>query len=321
MWWAVAAASPWSWFALRDRGPVFDLVATGFPALVAGLAAAAAIWAVVRRRLAPALVAASLLMLGSAVVLAPWSPQAQEAPVNPLRVVAANADRGNADGARAAVDILRQRADLVVVVEGGARVRDHLVSHYAFAASRPTGDPLLLSRYPVQAVPFPPGRHPGGDVSRWQLTTGSGTVVVYAVHLDRPRITDSSVLTRVRAQRAEVLALLGALRNERLPTLLVGDFNMSDRSSTYRRLTSSLPDAARARWAGPTYVGLRYLPLLLRIDHIFMPRAWCSQRSARFAIRGSDHRGVVAEVGPCRTPRGDGRRASQAELGGRALAP
>ena len=55
----------------------------------------------------------------------------------------------------------------------------------------------------------------------------------------------------------------------------------------------------RSRWAGPTYAALVWRPLLLRIDHVFVPRDWCSAAPERFAVRGSDHQGVAVDVGPC----------------------
>jgi endonuclease/exonuclease/phosphatase (EEP) superfamily protein YafD len=80
---------------------------------------------------------------------------------------------------------------------------------------------------------------------------------------------------------------------------LAGDLNLSDRTREYRRLTGRFRDAMRAGLAGPTYMRLPYRPLLLRIDHLFVPRGWCSRGAHTFTMRGSDHRGVAAEVGPC----------------------
>ena len=55
----------------------------------------------------------------------------------------------------------------------------------------------------------------------------------------------------------------------------------------------------RARRVGPTYIALLWRPFLLRIDHVFMPKDWCSGRSERFTLRGSDHRGIAVDVGAC----------------------
>jgi endonuclease/exonuclease/phosphatase (EEP) superfamily protein YafD len=55
----------------------------------------------------------------------------------------------------------------------------------------------------------------------------------------------------------------------------------------------------RAKRAGPTYVAALWRPFLLRIDHVFVPRDWCSAAPERFTLHGSDHRGVAVDVGPC----------------------
>ncbi len=81
--------------------------------------------------------------------------------------------------------------------------------------------------------------------------------------------------------------------------MVAGDFNTSDRSRPYRRITGRFRDAMRTGWAGPTYVKTVWRPFLLRIDHIFVPRDWCSARPERFALHGSDHRGLAVDVGPC----------------------
>jgi endonuclease/exonuclease/phosphatase family metal-dependent hydrolase len=101
------------------------------------------------------------------------------------------------------------------------------------------------------------------------------------------------------AQRRERAALLASARRETAPVVLVGDFNSSDRGPGYRQVTTRFRDAMRTRWAAPTYVAAAWRPLLLRIDHVFVPRDWCSAQPERFAVRGSDHRGVAVDVGPC----------------------
>jgi endonuclease/exonuclease/phosphatase (EEP) superfamily protein YafD len=101
------------------------------------------------------------------------------------------------------------------------------------------------------------------------------------------------------AQRREREALLGSARRESAPVVLVGDFNSSDRGRGYRRVTTRFRDAMRSRWAGPTYTALLWRPFLLRIDHVFVPRDWCSAKPEQFTVQGSDHRGVAVDVGPC----------------------
>ena len=90
-----------------------------------------------------------------------------------------------------------------------------------------------------------------------------------------------------------------SLLHSSAPVILAGDFNTSDRSHGYRRLTGPFHDAMRRRWAGPTYVSTLWRPFLLRIDHVFMPKDWCAAHPQRFALPGSDHRCIAVTVGPC----------------------
>jgi endonuclease/exonuclease/phosphatase family metal-dependent hydrolase len=81
---------------------------------------------------------------------------------------------------------------------------------------------------------------------------------------------------------------------------MAGDFNMSDRVSSYRVIDGMLTDAMRDGAAGrTTYVGGWWTAALLRIDHIFVGEPWCADAPGTFAVTGSDHRGVEASVGPC----------------------
>jgi endonuclease/exonuclease/phosphatase (EEP) superfamily protein YafD len=94
--------------------------------------------------------------------------------------------------------------------------------------------------------------------------------------------------------------VLDAIDREELPVVAAGDFNLTDRGRGYRRVADRLTDAMRSSWGAPTSRKLGFLPLLLRIDHVFIPDGWCSDHAHHFQLAGSDHRGVVVRVGPCR---------------------
>ena len=295
----VAAALPWSWFVVRDRASLLDVVATGLPVVVASLAAVALLAAAVFRRATPVVAAVSLLAVGAVAVVGPWMPAGGGKPAAPLRVVIANAFDFNDFSGEAAADIRAQDADLVVVVEGASTVGARLRSEYPFSETAGVADHLVVSRFPVRFLSGLPEAPDDGRVSRWELTAPAGRVVVYGVHLRRPEPRDGAVRAPLLEQRLMIDALLRAVERETAPVLVVGDFNFSDRTWAYRRLAGRLRDAGRATWAGPTYIRIRYRPFLLRIDHLFVAPEWCSGDSGRFTITGSDHRGVVADVGPC----------------------
>lgn len=297
-----AALAPWSWFLVRDRGAALDAVATGLPVVVVGAVFAGLALTVYIRRAAPAVFAVSMLAMGLVAIVGPWMPHPAPPPARSLRIVSANALDGN-ESPRAAADIRAQNADVVVVVEGAALVEKALRRRYPFVGFDTTTEHLFTSRFPIRRLPLPArmGSSPDDQVSRWEVRPPSGPFVVYVAHLNHPAVRKvTGIRPSLRRQRDEIRSLLAAVADERLPTLLVGDLNTSDRTWGYRRLSSEQSDAMRSGWAGPTYVRIRYRPFLLRIDHIFIPRDWCSDAGARFRITGSDHRGVSATVGPCR---------------------
>lgn len=293
-----AAGLPWSWFAVRDLAPLLDVVATGLPAVVAGLAALAAAVAVVARREAFAVLAASAVAMGAVAVLGPWAPVGGPEPAEPIRVVGVNAYAGNPTPDEAAADVRAQDADVVVIVEGPAGLPERLEDGFAHSAFASRAGHTVFSRFPLRPS-APPGGLVDDRVARWELSPPSGPVVLYTVHLRRPRPRDGAVRVPLARQGAAVDALLEAVARESSPAVVVGDFNLSDRTTAYRRLDGALRDAGRVSWAGPTFVSLKYRPFLLRIDHVFVTRQWCAASSGRFIITGSDHRGVATEVGPC----------------------
>ena len=295
----VAAVLPWTWFAVRDAASLLDVVATGLPAVVAGLAVVALAAFLVTRRPAFLVATVSVLAMGAVAVFGPWLPAGGASPAEPIRVAGVNAYAGNVSPVAAAGDVRAQSPDLVVVVEAPTGMDEALEPHFAHGELSPQSSHAVFSHFPVRFLSGLPGAPVDDRVTRWQVSAPSGPVVLYSVHLRRPR-PRGAVRSPLLEQRAMVAALLRAVHRETSPTLVVGDFNLSDRTWAYRRLERALRDAGRASGAGPTYVSTRYRPFLLRIDHIFVSRQWCAGGSGRFTITGSDHRGVLAEVGPCR---------------------
>ncbi len=123
---------------------------------------------------------------------------------------------------------------------------------------RPTySNQVILSRFPARLLDRPKGWPNDFRAHRLEVDAPSGRVVVYVSHLVRPHLGPRRIL-RIRrqmtAQRRERDALLASARAETAPVVLAGDFNTSDRSGGYRRLTDRFRDAMRGRRAGPTYV-------------------------------------------------------------------
>jgi endonuclease/exonuclease/phosphatase (EEP) superfamily protein YafD len=297
---AVTALAPWAWFAVRDLGWVLDVVANGLPMLFALAAAGLAAVAVVRKRPLLAVGIVSCLLAGGLAVIGPWRPQSTPLPVKGWRIVVANVSSRNDSVDRAVADALAQRGDLVLLLEAG---QDPPPPPGYSAVSLPSySNQVVLSRFPARVLDRPDDWPRRLRAHRLEVEAPTGRTVVYLAHLVRPHLGPRGFLRlrrQMTAQRRERDALLASARRETAPVVLVGDFNSSDRGRGYRQVTARFRDAMRRRWAGPTYAARAWRPLLLRIDHVFVPQDWCSAEPERFALRGSDHRGVAVDVGPC----------------------
>ncbi|HYT39991.1 MAG TPA: endonuclease/exonuclease/phosphatase family protein [Acidimicrobiia bacterium] len=298
---AIAALAPWTWFAVRDLGFVFDLAATGLPVLFVLAALGLGTFGAVRKRSELAVGVASCLLAGGVAVVGPWRPQAVPPPVRGLRIVSANVSSSNHTLDRAVADAVARHGDLVLLIEAG-RTRLNPPPEYPTVIRPQYSAQVILSRYPARLLDRPPNWPPRLRAHRLEVDAPSGRVVVYVSHLVRPHLGPRRIFkirSQMTAQRRERDALLASARAETEPVVLAGDFNTSDRSRGYRRISGRFRDAMRSRRAGPTYVAPLWRPFLLRIDHIFVPRDWCSARPERFTLHGSDHRGVAVDVGPC----------------------
>jgi endonuclease/exonuclease/phosphatase (EEP) superfamily protein YafD len=280
---------------------LLDLVATGLPVLCTMAALGIAIYAAVRKRRLLFIGTVSWLLAGTVAVVGPWRPQSVPPPVRGFRVVAANVNSKNPTIDRAVSDALAQHGDLVLLIEAG-KGRWTPPPEYTTVIRPQYSAQVILSRFPARLLDKPSNWPNDFRAHRLEVDAPTGRVVVYLVHLKRPHMGPRRIIhirSQLRAQRREREAVLASARAEGAPVVVAGDFNTPDRSRAYRRITSRFRDAMRSGWAGPTYVKTVWRPFLLRIDHIFVPRDWCSARPERFPLQGSDHRGLAVDVGPC----------------------
>jgi endonuclease/exonuclease/phosphatase (EEP) superfamily protein YafD len=300
----VVALLPWTWFAVRNLSLLLDLVATGLPVLCTVGALGIGVYAAVRKRRLLFIAAASWLLVGTVAVVGPWRPESVPPPVLGFRIVSANVNSKNRTIDRAIADALAQHGDLVLLIEAG-KGRLAPPPEYSTVIRPEYSSQVILSRFPVRLLDKPPDWPNDFRAHRLEVDAPTGRIIVYLAHLKRPHLGPGRIIrarSQLEGQRREREALLKSARAEGLPVVVAGDFNTSDRSRPYRRITGRFRDAMRARWSGPTYVAAVWRPFLLRIDHIFIPRDWCSTRSDRFTLHGSDHRGVAVNIGPCPVP-------------------
>jgi endonuclease/exonuclease/phosphatase family metal-dependent hydrolase len=136
---------------------------------------------------------------------------------------------------------------------------------------------------------------------RLRVDGPAGRFVLYALHVPRPWFTTHGGYQASLREHHQIIAAVAAQASkERDPVIVVGDLNTSDRTYGYQQLlqTGGLVDAVRDRWTRYSSVG-KWTPLLVRIDHILVSRGWCGDGAGQVALPGSDHRGVLATVGPC----------------------
>jgi endonuclease/exonuclease/phosphatase (EEP) superfamily protein YafD len=293
---------PWLWFLVRDLSVVMEVVAIFLPPLVLlGVVALVVAMAVLRQ---PWLLVAagSWTLFAVVAVFLPWVPHStgHVRGGRGVTIAVANVLADNPTKEEAAADVAAIGADVVVVPEDSRRIHDALMRTYAYGhlyryASSWLG---VYSNLPVTESTGTPVFDPARYL---RLEVGGPTpFVLWALHPPRPWLTANGSFQMRPGGHARVLSrFLDAIAEETEPVVVAGDLNLTDRGRGYRKFTAHLDDAMRSIRGSRTEIKRLYRPLLLNIDHILEPPDWCADHARRFRIRGSDHRGITARVGPC----------------------
>ncbi|HYD09812.1 MAG TPA: endonuclease/exonuclease/phosphatase family protein [Acidimicrobiales bacterium] len=308
VWWrrasqAAVIAAPWLWFLVRDATPAMEPVAVTLPVLAAAYAAVNLGVFVVTNRRFHAAAAASTVGFAFVAILTPWLPHDGEPPAGRgVSIVVANVLGDNDETEDLAAAILGQSPDIVVAPESTRALHEVLRVAYPHVVRKDVNHAVIgiYSRYPVD-----PEQRPGllAETRQWRIEVDGPDerFVLWAVHLSKPWF----VGTRNHQMRpwghAEKLdEFIAEWDAETLPVVVAGDTNLTDRGRGYRRvLDHGFRDALRGIGGGPTARKWYLRPLFLRVDHVFVPEDWCAADGTRFALPGSDHRGVSVRVGAC----------------------
>lgn len=204
-------------------------------------------------------------------------------------------------------------ADVVAIQELSQSAADKiaaaLAAEYPYQALHPQAyapaGQGLLSRYPIVEETY--WRYTEYDWSfghqRVVLQIDGAPLVVFNTH-PVPFYTPARGLGAERHLRV-LLDVMERTLAETVPVVLLGDFNITDQSHIYRRITAHYTDAYRAVGKigfGFTYPADRpWLPPFVRLDFIFYSNEWAGV-SARVWPRsgGSDHFPVLARLIPPR---------------------
>lgn len=299
-----SAGLPWSWYVVRDVDPMLDWIAVLLPAVVAGAVGLAVALAAVLGQRSPFAIALVWSVFGAGAVVGPWSPAPTDPPTASLTVAAANIRGDNPTSTAVADDLLALDADVLVVSELSplqADVAARLDERYTHSVRAAAQDGVgVWSDLPLaDGRPALPTGAQGARGLRVVVDAPYGRFVVFGMHLFRPSRNAFETELTMPDHRALVETLVGKFDGERLPVVVAGDLNLTDRGASFRALSAGRVDALRSSWTGPTSLRARNRPLLLRIDHLLLPDDWCAGDGDRRRLTGSDHRAVLADVGPC----------------------
>jgi endonuclease/exonuclease/phosphatase (EEP) superfamily protein YafD len=298
----LVAAVPWTWFLVRDDWPVLDGVALAMPLGAITAAIAPAVGSLLLRRYTLLLPAASVVLVGLAATIAPWRPLPSGEPAEPVVVRSANVRFDNSRPREAAAAAVAGRPDVLVLIEVSKRVDRIVRATIPHGHRRDSGDypgsEGVYSRWPVRVRPLPADTPKKLNAVLVTVERPGAPFDVLAVHVPVPA-RNGPFTVSLGVHRELIRWISDTMARRSRPTVLAGDFNLSDRAWGYRHLRSTLRDAVRSGWVGPTAQRGRLLYFLLRTDYLFTPRSWCADDGHTLSIAGSDHRGVEATVGAC----------------------
>jgi endonuclease/exonuclease/phosphatase family metal-dependent hydrolase len=292
-WSVVGAAFPWAWFLVRDLGPAMQLVALALPVLVAAAIVGLLIAAADERKLTTLLTVASVAIFGWVTVMGPRTAQPGRPATDTVRVATINLPGEGPKLDEIVTALHKAHAEVAVMIVPAKRDREAIAGSGAFGSTVVQGRFVVVSDFPVEALPSPRSLPPG-LVLRVQIDRPGGAFVLYALHAEDA--LQGALEDPLNLEHLEAAALA-----EPLPVVLAGGFGITDRSTDYRMLDRSFRDAMRSGTdADRTVLGAIWMALLLRTDYVFTSRAWCAENGSTFEVPTVQRAALVTSVGPCR---------------------
>lgn len=216
----------------------------------------------------------------------------------------------------AALNIIRDAdADIVVLQELSEPMAALLAADfrddYPYQAfhtqdGQPVPGQGVMSRYPIIEDEY---WRIYMAMQRITLDLSGQSVTLYNAHPSQPISPDG-----FNRREEEIIDLLARATAETNPVILAGDFNMSDQSADYWRVTSHYQDAYRASGWGlgltfpatrPYFGGgqyapsiIQFIPPLVRLDYVFHDEHFTSLEARVWPdAGGSDHLPVYVVLG------------------------
>jgi endonuclease/exonuclease/phosphatase family metal-dependent hydrolase len=236
------------------------------------------------------------------------------------RVLSYNVGNGLAPADRLVHYLYYAEADIIglqeLAEEQAAAIEDQLYGAFPYRVLHPGGfaGKGLLSKFPIvssESHPFADGRP---DLSaRLEIAGREAQVVVAHPRPPKVRMTGATFDPVTLRQIQEVVRIATA----GVPSLVLGDFNMTDKQPEHRLLTAAgLIDAfhevGKSAPSFPKRVGQPHrfgpraqnitLPPVIRIDYIWYTREFIARSAGVGRDAGSDHLPVVAGIDWRETP-------------------
>lgn len=233
-----------------------------------------------------------------------------------LNIMTFNILNGNRRWGGAVASILAERADVVALQEvshdAARAIGASLAVQYPHQAWRPAADFAgagLLSRFPIIEDDTFLLSDRGFLCQHVRFQLRERATSYFNVHLKAPRLHVPAFRYDAAVRERELDELDARVARMSEPLIVSGDFNMTDRSPGYRRLTRLLRDAYRDAGRAPGWTfpnpprrGLLRVPLwpvpfaIIRIDYIFHSAHFVAKRARVGDGDGSDHRPVIATL-------------------------
>ena len=260
-----------------------------------------------RRLFLAALPPMLFILLPALAQFLPRQSEAAAAAQPTLRVMSVNLLMVNQDTDGIIGEIRAAKPDVLLLQEYTADWRRALqaaiAADYPYHSGVERDDSFGIGLY--SRTPFDAGAEPrfalgraGVDQMRVELDVGGRRFAVYNVHLLPPRTP-----LYTSEHRLQFADLVDALKAERLPYVVGGDFNFPETSPQHADLKRAGVREAHeiagtagrgATW--PVNSVFRYIMPGIRIDHVYLSPDLTATRCETGVGRGSDHRPVLVDV-------------------------
>ena len=320
--WHAAAIAPWTWYVWRDLTAWTDGIAIMMPVLVAIALVVVVVVGIWRRQWRASVTGVSLLAFGVVVIVLQWTPIEIAEPTGGVRFTSANLETYWFSDNDFDFYLEQNPAAFVVASELSLSHQSTLRDRFSYFVDdviveqrnrtepepgdqsyKRYGLPSIgaYSDYPITELPDESGLAEGLPGFRLRLDLPDGPIIVYALHVPKPSLGDGLYQVGLNDHHRIADGIARSVTAETLPTVVIGDLNMTDRGGAFRTILSSgVKDGMRSSSARPTSNrGFWTNMLALRIDHLLVGQDLCTTDTRFDELAFSDHRAISALVGRC----------------------